>query len=155
MPRNPCLVAGGYGDRLGSDADRDGPTDRASERRLARRGFGLEEGCDGNPDPTLDAAVAADEFTFEDVHRGAADEDGDEEVRRVGVDALRRVNLLRDAVAHDDDAMPHRKRFELIVSNVESGHYIFQRSRRHSLMISPRISTRSFASRLESGSSMT
>ena len=53
------------------------------------------------------------------VHRRVADEAGDEEVRRLLVDVLRRPDLLEHAVVHDRDAVPHRHRLDLVVGDVD------------------------------------
>ena len=54
-----------------------------------------------------------------EAHRRAADEAGDERVRRVGVDAVRVADLLEDALAHDRDAVAHRHRLDLVVGDVD------------------------------------
>jgi hypothetical protein len=79
----------------------------------------------GRNDEPLDAdqqdelAVLAEERPLEQVHRRAADERGDEEVRRPLEDGLRHVDLLDLALAHDDDAVAHRHRLDLVVGDVD------------------------------------
>ena len=44
---------------------------------------------------------------------------GDEEVLRPVVEALRRVDLLQDALVHHRDAVAHRHRLDLVVRDVD------------------------------------
>ena len=55
----------------------------------------------------------------EEVHLRRADEAGDEEVRRMVEDLLRRADLLDEAVAHDDDAVAERHGLDLVVRDVD------------------------------------
>jgi hypothetical protein len=55
------------------------------------------------------------------VHRRAADETGDEQVGRTGVDGLRRAHLLEDAGVEHRDAVPHRHGLDLVVGHVDDG----------------------------------
>ena len=48
---------------------------------------------------------------------GRADEAGDEDARRRGVDLLRRADLLDLAAAHHGDAVAHRQRLALVVGD--------------------------------------
>ena len=57
----------------------------------------------------------------EEVHLRRADEAGDEEVRRMVEDLLRRADLLDEAVAHDDDAVAERHGLDLVVRDVDEG----------------------------------
>src|SRR4051794_6544626 len=55
----------------------------------------------------------------EEVHGRRADEPGDEQVDRVVVELLRRVDLLQDARAHHSDAVAERERLGLVVRDVD------------------------------------
>ncbi len=61
----------------------------------------------------------------EEVHRGRADEAGDEEVLRLGVDRHRIGKLLDDAALHDGDPVGERQRLDLVVGHVD--HRVLQR----------------------------
>ena len=56
------------------------------------------------------------------VHRRRPDEGGDEEVRRVVEEPLRRVALLQDAVAEDGHPLAERHRLDLVVRHVDGRH---------------------------------
>ena len=56
---------------------------------------------------------------LDEVHRRAADEPGDEPVRRLVVQDLRRADLLEQAFAHDRDPAAHRHRLDLVVGDVD------------------------------------
>ena len=72
-----------------------------------------------DPDATcLERAVIAD-LAIEEVHRRAADEAGDEEIDRLVVDRVRRIELLDDAVAHDRDPVGQRHGLDLVVCHVD------------------------------------
>ena len=73
----------------------------------------------------------------------------DEDVGRPVIDLGRRADLLDAAVAHDDDAVGQRHRLDLVVGHEDDRGAEFWCSR----LISVRIWARSWASRLESGSS--
>ena len=62
---------------------------------------------------SLDARV-------DEVHRGRADERRHEEVGRILVETLRRVDLDDPAVAHDGDALAERHRLRLVVGDVDA-----------------------------------
>jgi hypothetical protein len=85
-----------------------------------------------------------------EVHGRRADEARDEEVDRVVVQRLRRVDLLQHAQAHDRDAVAEGQRLGLVVGDVDR--------RRVRALLDARdlgaVCTRSFASRFESGSSI-
>src|SRR6187401_2773925 len=66
-----------------------------------------------------DAAVLRLDLRLDQVHRGRADEAGDEEVGRRVVQPLRDVHLLQLAAAHDRDAVAHRHRLDLVVRDVD------------------------------------
>ena len=67
-----------------------------------------------------DDRVAVDR-RFDEIHRRRADERGDEEVSRLGVEPLRRVDLEQPPVAHDGDPLPEGHRLDLVVGDVERG----------------------------------
>ena len=56
---------------------------------------------------------------LQEVHRRRADESCDEQRRRPIIEVERRPDLLNDAVAHDDDAIGHRHRLDLVVRHVD------------------------------------
>ena len=87
---------------------------------------------------------------LDEVHRRRADEGRDEEVDRARVERLRRVDLLHPAVAHHGDALAERHRLDLVVRDVDGR----RAEARVQAASSARMLTRSFASRLESGSSI-
>ena len=62
------------------------------------------------------------EIRADEVHRGRADELGDEEVDGAVVEPLRRVELLQHAVAHHGDAVAERHRLALVVRDVDRRH---------------------------------
>ena len=70
--------------------------------------------------PNLD--LGALDRGFEQVHRWAPDEAGDEDVPGVMVELMRRGDLLEHAAAQHGDAVAHRHRFDLIVGHVDRGH---------------------------------
>ena len=88
---------------------------------------------------------------LDEVHRGRADERGDEEVLRPAVERLRRVDLLDASVAHHRDALAERHRLDLVVGHVDGRRAEALRAGSRARRASP---TRSFASRFESGSSI-
>ena len=55
------------------------------------------------------------------VHLGAADEACNEHVARHIVQVLRGIDLLDDAILHDDDAVAHGHSLGLVVGNVDEG----------------------------------
>ena len=61
------------------------------------------------------------ERRIDEVHRGRADERGDEEVVRALVELLRAVDLQDLAVAHHGDALPEGHRLGLVVGHVDGG----------------------------------
>jgi hypothetical protein len=56
------------------------------------------------------------------VHRRRADKPGDEEICRLVVKLGGRVALLQESVAQDGDAVAHRHRLDLVVSDID-GRY--------------------------------
>ena len=85
-------------------------------RRIPQRGAHLAGKLEpvGPERDAVRVEPAADE-----VHRRAADEARDERVLRTLVEALRRVDLLHDAVAQHDHALPERHRLRLVVRDVD------------------------------------
>ena len=69
--------------------------------------------------PDFDRAVR--EHPVEEVHRRAADEPGDERVRRLSVEPFRRVHLLNNALVHHDDAITECHRLRLVMRDVDGG----------------------------------
>jgi len=63
-----------------------------------------------------DVALVTD---VEEVHRGLADEAGDEDVGRFVVTLHRRADLLETAAVEDGDAVGHRHRLRLVVRDVD------------------------------------
>ena len=112
--------------------DHDG---RGGAGRVEAEGVGadpvdrLVAGREGNSDGERPGAVAGDvedgcvagaaDLAVEKVHRRGADEGGDEGVGRAVVELERRADLLDIAVAHDDDAVGHRHRLDLVVRDVD------------------------------------
>ena len=68
---------------------------------------------------TAGAPRAVHDLGGHEIHRGRADEAGDEQVPRLTVELLRRADLLQDAELHDGDSVPHRHRLDLIVRDVD------------------------------------
>ncbi len=66
--------------------------------------------------PERDLAVG--DGRLDEVHRRRADEAGDEEVARLLVQGLRRVDLEDVPVPHDGDALAQRHRLDLVVGDV-------------------------------------
>ncbi|HWJ32189.1 MAG TPA: hypothetical protein VNR59_07600 [Gaiellaceae bacterium] len=101
-----------HADVLRTDAERDA----AADVDLLRHGqlVRAEAGDEGT--------VALDEVGLDEVHRGRADEAGDEEVRRRVVEHLRLVDLLQVPVAQHADAVAERHRLALVVGHVDRRH---------------------------------
>ena len=66
-------------------------------------------------------AAAAGDFARHEVHARAADEAGNEQVRRVVVELERRADLLDHAGAQHDDAVGKRHRLDLVVGDEDHG----------------------------------
>ena len=96
------------------------------------------------------ATSPAVEVGLDEIHRRRADEPGDEEVARLLVENLRRVDLEDVAVSHHGDPLAERHRLDLVVRDVDRR----DAERWCSCASDARMPTRSFASRFDSGSSM-
>ncbi len=68
---------------------------------------------------TASASLTRSSPAEDEVHRGRADELGDEQVARPLVELLRRRDLLEEAVPHHRDAIAHRHRLGLVVRDVD------------------------------------
>ena len=62
-----------------------------------------------------------DEDTLDEVHLGRTDEAGNELVAGTVIKPCRAVDLLDEAVLHNDDAVTHGHSFGLVVGNVDEG----------------------------------
>ena len=65
------------------------------------------------------STVVAHDLGLDEVHRRRADEGRDEEVERLAIEGLRRVDLLHGAVAHHRHAGAERHRLDLVVGHVD------------------------------------
>ena len=74
------------------------------------------------PDLDGEGAAALDQLRLDEVHRRAADEARDEEVRGPVEDDLRIAGLLQHTAAHHGDAVAHRHRLDLVVRDVDRRH---------------------------------
>ncbi len=54
-----------------------------------------------------------------DVDLGGADHLGDTQLLRISIEFFRRADLQQLSIHHDSDAVRHRHRFRLIVSDVD------------------------------------
>ena len=61
------------------------------------------------------------QLRIEEVHLRAADEGTDEQVARIIVQILRSIDLLHEAVLHDDDTGSHGHSFGLVMRDVDEG----------------------------------
>ena len=77
------------------------------------------DGVGAELSPNLVALL--DELGVEEVHLRGTDEGADEQVGRIVVQVLRGVDLLDEAVLHDDDAGSHGHSFGLVMGNVDEG----------------------------------
>jgi hypothetical protein len=84
--------------------------------RLHTRGASV--GPERDPEAGELDRVARD-LGLDEVHRRRADERGDEEVERLAVEGLRRVDLLHGAVAHHRHPGAERHRLDLVVGDVD------------------------------------
>ena len=103
---------------LGPDAEPDRPADVGAE--LGACGHDLLGQCERLVAETADEpAVVPLEAGLDEIHRGAADEARDEEVRRASVQLLRGGDLLQDALAKHGDTVAHRHCLDLVVGDVD------------------------------------
>src|SRR6266542_1239694 len=108
-----ALSAGDQVDRLGAEAEQD-PVATVAGQRL--------DLFPGQWEVHLaDAGLAIDDGELPDVHRGGADEPGDEGVRRPLVELQRGGALLEHAVPEHRHPVPHRHRLDLVVGDVDRG----------------------------------
>ncbi len=70
-----------------------------------------------------DVESAVFDVAGDEVHRGAANERGDELVGWPLVDVHRAVDLLDDAAVHEDDAVAERHGFDLVVRDVNNRRF--------------------------------
>jgi hypothetical protein len=99
---------------LGPDAiDDAGAIARRGVRRNGKHGsvFGHHSGR---------AAVAPND-ALDEVHRRGTDETGNKQVGEVIVYFERRTGLRNSALAHHDDLLAHRHRFDLVVRDIHRG----------------------------------
>ena len=149
----PEHLGAGDGDAEGAFADLDvlGPDADGERRAVGERVVAAGE---RQPDAALEfdaeALLGADRGALEEVHRRGAEEAGDERVARAGVELDGRADLLDRALVQHDDAVGHGHRLDLVVGDVDHRRL---RAGGAGAISSPRILTRSSASRLESGSS--
>jgi hypothetical protein len=68
-----------------------------------------------------DFVIFDSELGIDEVHRRHADEAGDKGVERMQVKIGRVVDLLDEAIFHDDDAGTHGHGFGLVMGNVDEG----------------------------------
>ena len=114
-PRSPS------GSTTSTTNSSEGPPSLAGRKSSGRRptatsgASGPDHGSSSVAEP--DAPVRA--VSAEQVHRRAADEARDEEVRRAAVDVLRLPDLLDSAVRHHDDPVTERHRLDLVVGDVD------------------------------------
>lgn len=69
----------------------------------------------------VEGVVLALDGAVDEVHGRAADEAGDEHVRRIVVDGERLVDLHDVAPVHDADAIAHGHGFDLVVGDIDHG----------------------------------
>jgi hypothetical protein len=105
------------------------PTTTSRPRRARSAGGGASSRTRCEPSRTSRPPPGGLEAPAQQVHRRRAHEAGDEDVGRPVVERLRHVALLEPAVAHDGDAITHRHRLGLVVSDVDG--------RRAELLVQP------------------
>ena len=66
-------------------------------------------------------AIGPGDRRLHQVHGGRPDEPGDEQVHRMVVEGLRRVDLLQHALAEHRHPVPHRHGLDLVVGDVDRG----------------------------------
>jgi len=114
-----CHELGLIVDVLGTDAHLDLLADVGIQ--LAVSGLLLGQGDEVAAQ--IDAVLVAllDDGAVQEVHLGAADEACDEHVAGHIVQVLRGIDLLDDAVLHDNDTVAHGHSLGLVVGNVDEG----------------------------------
>ena len=107
---------------LGTDAENNGLfvlDDVLEVDNLARLGLGNLDGVPG--EVHLHSLALLGNRGVKEVHLRRTDKARDEEVNRIVVEVLRGVDLLHDAVLHDDDSGTHGHRLDLVVRDVAEG----------------------------------
>ena len=107
-------------DVLRADAEDHAPAHVAAERRP--RGERLAVHVSPCAPKRRRAAVRRSSSAPTRFIAGRADELGDEQVGRLVVELLRRVDLLQEPVAHHGDAVAERHRLDLVVRDVDRRH---------------------------------
>ena len=117
--KRALLVLVGKQDLLGAHAGRDllhvaaVPVESKLSASLGGERHVHVLGCDG------EAVARAHQLGIEEVHLRHADKAGDEDVRGMVEDLLRRGDLLDDAVLHDHDAIAEGHSLGLVVGNID------------------------------------
>ena len=106
-------------DVLRTDTHDDFLADVGLVNQLADLGIRNLDGVGAELGPNFVALLH--ELGVEEVHLRAADEGTDEQVGRIVVQVLRGVDLLDEAVLHDDDTGSHGHGLGLVMSNVDEG----------------------------------
>src|SRR5699024_9711051 len=114
-----CHELGLVVDVLGTDAHLDLLADISVQ--LAVGGLLLGQGDQVAAQVNCVLVALLGQAAVQEVHLGAADEAGDEHVAGVIVQVLRGIDLLDDAVLHDDDAVAHGHGLGLVMGNVDEG----------------------------------
>src|SRR5438309_2846857 len=120
-PAGRRVAAAGVREILRADPERDTPPDVAPELRPLRRHV-VRDGELVRAEGDNEAAASFVELRLDEVHRGRADEAGDEEVRRAVVQHLRTVDLLEEPGPQHADAVAERHRLALVVRDVDRRH---------------------------------
>ena len=110
-----------HGQALGADSDHDPASLGSGECRAAPPDVGRKREP-LRPEREDEPIRRPRDRRLVEVHRRRADERGDEEVRRLLVELLRRGELLEGAAAEDRDPVAHRHRLRLVVGDVERRH---------------------------------
>ena len=69
----------------------------------------------------VETVFLLNETTVDEVHLRSADKACNEDVARIVVEMLRSINLLDEAVLHNNDTGSHRHCLDLVVGNVDEG----------------------------------
>ena len=112
---------GGVGEVLRPDPDGDRAVEVPAQSGAACQDR-LRHGQPLVAEQQCQAGTVGPQYALHEVHRGGADEPGDEQVRRPVVELLRRGDLLQHALLHDRDAAAERHRLGLVVRDVDGRH---------------------------------